>query len=82
MNKISSVLELDTMLPQKGIFFRMAWQLWTDPPPHSKLFILSCRWHEDGHTPWLAQLRSALARLEQPCPLARDEIRAARIGPP
>ena len=82
MNKISSVLELDTMLPQKGIFFRMAWQLWTDPPPHSKLFILCCRWHEDGHTPWLAQLRSALARLEQPCPLARDEIRAARIGPP
>ncbi|MEI7769708.1 MAG: hypothetical protein WCI67_06965 [Chloroflexales bacterium] len=60
LSKLSVLLELDTLLPQRGMFFRMAWQLWSDPPAHVRLFILACRWHDQPRTPWLGQVRAML----------------------
>jgi hypothetical protein len=56
------VLELDTEGSpfHRGVFFRMAWQLYHEPPPHIRLFILACRWHDRPHQEWLPQVRAML----------------------
>ena len=79
MQKLSTVLELDSELPQKGVFLQMAWQLWERPPPHVRLFVLACRWHTPTAI-WLRQLREQLVQGDEPC--ANTDLAMRLTGPP
>jgi hypothetical protein len=63
-HRLNAITELDTQLSPPGALFRMAWQLWDNPPPHIHLFILSSRWIDVLKTPnWLARLRARIEDL-------------------